>query len=130
LGRHKAVAPCGQRGIRLLGHLGPQACQVVCEGALPATRMGLRRAAPTLAPPLPECLDKRATHTQAFGNRAWRPCPGLSRLDNPVTKVLSVGLHTRDYTGNGPYKQLQPALVTEEPEALMALVRVCGGPGG
>ena len=84
---------------------------MVFEGALPAPRMGLRRTAPALAPPLPEFLDKRATDTKALGNRALRFGPGFQRLDDPITKVLRVGFHTRDYTRNGPYKQLQPALV-------------------
>ena len=94
----------------MLGYLGPQPLPVVVEGARPAARMGLRRTAPPAAPPLPEFLNKGATDTKALGNRPLRLCPSLERLDDPVTKVLRVGFHTRDYTSNGPYKQLQSAL--------------------
>jgi len=85
VGCHDAVAQCGQGGIGLLGHLGPQAIEMVCEGGLPAARVGLRRTAAALAPPLPEFLDKRATDTKALGNGSLGLCPGFERLDDPIT---------------------------------------------
>jgi hypothetical protein len=94
----------------LLRHLGPQEFQVVLEGALPATRVGLCGTAPAAAPPLPEFFDKRTADTKALGNRPLRFCSGFQRCDDPVTQVLRVGFHAQDYTGNGPYKQLQLAL--------------------
>ena len=84
---------------------------MVLEGALPAARVGLCGTAPAAAPPLPEFFDKRAADTKALGNRPLRFCSGFQHCDDPVTQVLRVGFHTQDYTGNGPHKQLQPALV-------------------
>jgi hypothetical protein len=85
LGCHDAVAQCGQGGIGLLGHLGPQESEMVCEGVLPPARAGLRRTAAALAPLLPEFLDKRATDTKALGNGSLGLCPGCELLDDPVT---------------------------------------------
>ncbi|HEY7492945.1 MAG TPA: hypothetical protein VIH59_17765, partial [Candidatus Tectomicrobia bacterium] len=80
--------------------------------ALPAARVGLHRTAPAAAPPLPEFLNKGAADTKALRNPALRRGPGFQRLDDPVTKVLRIGFHTRDNTRTVPYRQLQPALGT------------------
>ena len=110
MGRNDPVAQFGQRGIRLLRHCGPQYLQLLCEVALPATGVGLRRATPTAAPALPEFLDKRAADTKACGDRALGCGPSIQRLDDTITKVLRVGFHTAYYAANVLYRQLQTAL--------------------
>ena len=84
---------------------------MVAEVALPPARVGLRRATPAAAPALPEFLDKRATDTKALRNRALCRGPSFQRMNDTITKVLRVWFHAHDATRNGPYRQLQPALV-------------------
>jgi hypothetical protein len=84
VGGDEAVAQFGQRGIGLLGDLVAEGLKVGCEGALSATRVGLRRAAPTAAPSLPEFLNKRAADTKALRNRALRRGTSFQCLDDTI----------------------------------------------
>jgi hypothetical protein len=97
-------------GLGLRGPLAPEELQVVCAGALAATRVRRGRTAPAAAPPLPELLDKRRADTQAWRNRAWRCGAGFQRLADLVTKVWRRGLHSRYGIGTVPYRQMQSAL--------------------
>jgi hypothetical protein len=85
VGSPHTVPPLCERRVGLVGHLVGEQREMVCEGAVPPTRMRLWTPATRAAPPLPACLDKDATDTQAYGNRTLCLSASFSCLDDTIT---------------------------------------------